>query len=140
MNRLDLLSGGPPTPRRVPEAFLRAEIEAFPLASEKSFREDLVELDPKVPEDSKTGDLWRVCECQFAPHTGWSLDRLVAARDRGWFGPYACSQPIPMHAYLRALARSYLVARAGVTEMKESTGLTAVEVAHHYRWLTLALP
>jgi hypothetical protein len=139
MNRAQLLSGGTPTPRRVPEAFLRAEIAAFPLASEKSFLQALVELDPKFPEESKTGDLWRECECQFAPHTGWSLDRLVAARDRGWFGP-SMRGIVPMHVYLSALARSYLVPRAGVTEMNESTDLTAVDVPHHYRWLTLALP
>ena len=124
----------------MPEAFLRAEIAAFPLASETSFRESLLELDPRIAEESRTGRLWRACEGQFAPHTGWSLDRLVAARDRGWFGPQARGQPVPMHLYLETLARSHLVPRAGVTEIEESTDLTALDAVEHYRWLTLALP
>jgi hypothetical protein len=129
-----------PTPRRVPEPFLRAEIAAFPLASETSFRNGLMELDPRVAEKSKTGKLWRECEHQFAPHTGWSLDRLVTARDRGWFGLGPSGQPVSMHAYLRTLARSHLVPRAGVTEIEESTDMTALDAVEHYRWLTLALP
>ncbi len=131
-----------PTPRRVPEAFLRAEISAFPLASEASFRMSLVELDPAVKENTRTDKLWRECERQLAPHTGWSLDRLVAARDRGWFGaePLASGRPVSMHDYLRALARSHLSGRAGVTEIGESTDLTALDKADHYRWLTFALP
>lgn len=129
-----------PTPRRVPEPFLRAEIAAYPLASEKSFQEGLVELDPQITQKSKTGNLWRACESQFAPHTGWSLDRLVAARDRGWFGPYPRNHPIPLHGYLSALVRSHLVPRAGVTEIEASTNLTALDAADHYRWLTLTLP
>jgi hypothetical protein len=87
MQQPDSLCTTTPLPRRVPEPFLRAEITAFPLASETAFREGMVELDPQLAKDSKTGKLWRACEGQFAPHTGWSLERLVAARDRGWFGP-----------------------------------------------------
>jgi hypothetical protein len=121
-----------------------------------SFREAVIELDPRVLVDagpaaaavpgldtqrlSKTAKLWRACEGQFAPHTGWSLDRLVAARDRGWFGPHPRGRRVSMHAYLRTLARSHLVPRAGVTEIEQSTSLTALDAADHYRWLTLALP
>lgn len=140
MPQTNPLFAATPTPRRVPEPFLRAEIAVFPLASETSFREGVVELDPQVAKDSQTGKLWRACEGQFAPHTGWSLERLVAARDRGWFGPRPRSQPIPMHKYLYALARGHLVPRAGVTEIEESTDLTALDAADHYRWLTLTLP
>jgi hypothetical protein len=129
-----------PTPRRVPEPFLRAEIATYPLASETSFQEGLLKLDPQVTKNSKTGNLWRACEHEFAPYTGWSLDRLVAARDRGWFGSKSRLQPIPMHKYLRALARDHLVPRAGVTEIEESTTLTTLDAADHYRWLTLTLP
>lgn len=129
-------------PRRVPEPFLRAEVAAFPLASEESFRAGLVALDPQFSEGSKTGRLWRDCESLLAPHTGWSLDRLVAARDRGWFGPRprGARQALPMHDYLRALARSHLVQRAGVTMIEENTDLTTLDAADHYRWLTLTLP
>jgi hypothetical protein len=129
-----------PPPRRVPEPFLRAEISAFPLGSEESFRACLVELDPQL--SSKTGLLWRACEDHLAPHTGWSLDRLVAARDLGWFGPNlrGGGKPVAMLAYLRALARSHLIPRAGVTGIEESTDLSALDAADHYRWLTLTLP
>ena len=120
MSRNDLSATVNPASRRVPEPYLRAEIAAFPLASEESFRARLVELDPKLGEINKTKELWRACESQFAPHTGWSLDRLVAARDRGWFGkkPAGTEKPVPLHAYLRNLARSHLIPRAGVTEIE----------------------
>lgn len=142
LEKLPPPSAGTPSPRRVPEPFLRAEIAAFPLASEESFREGLVELDPRLADGGKTVKLWRACEGRLAPHTGWSLDRLVAARDRGWFGqsPRPEGEPMPMHDYLRNLACSHLSARAGVTAIEESTDLAALDAADHYRWLTFTLP
>ncbi len=141
----DLSATVTPTPRRVPEPYLRAEIAAFPLASEESFRRALLELDPQLPEplygeENPTRQLWRACENQFAQHTGWSLDRLVSARDLGWFGSRDQRVPMTMHDYLRNLARSHLVPRAGVTEIEESTDLSALDANDHYRWLTLTLP
>ena len=129
-----------PIPRRIPDPYLRAEIAAFPLASEEAFRSALLELDPQLAKEGKTRNLWRACESHFAQHTGWSLDRLITARDRGWFGSQPSQEPVPMHRYLRALARSHLVPRAGVTEMEESTELSALDATVYYRWLTLALP
>ena len=144
----DLSSNIVPTPRRVPEQYLRAEISAFPIASDESFRSAMLELDPRLPEplpeppDKKnpTRELWRACESLYAPHTGWSLDRLVAARDLGWFGGSPSLKPIFMQAYLRNLARSHLMARPGVTEIEERTELSAIDAHDHYRWLTFALP
>lgn len=142
----DLSSNIIPTPRRVPEPYLRAEIAAFPLASEEAFRHAALELDPRLPKppgkhgDDATRQLWRACEDRFAQHTGWSLDRLVAARDLGWFGDRDRRVPIAMHDYLGNLARSHLMPRAGVTEIEESTELSALDAHDHYRWLTLALP
>jgi len=129
-----------PVPRRVPEAYLRAEIAAYPLGGETAFRQALLELDPQLREDGATRALWRACEAQFAPHTGWSLDRLVSARDRGWFGAQGDGRAVPLHRYLRTLACSHLVPRAGVTEILASTDLSALDAAAHYRWLTIALP
>jgi hypothetical protein len=136
----DLPSAATLPAKRIPGPYLRAEIAAFPLASEESFRDALLELDPQLGEGNRTRSLWRACESQFAPHTGWSLDRLVSARDRGWFGLQNNQKPVPMHCYLRALARSHLVARAGVTEIEESTELSALDAVTHYRWLTITLP
>lgn len=129
-----------PTPRRLPEAYLRAEIAAFPVAGEASFRACLLELDPELPSDDPTRVVWRACEDFLAPHTGWSLDRLISARDRGWFGPQPHSRRVPMHDYLCALARSHLDPRAGVSHVKSSDELSALDAVGHYRWLTLALP
>ncbi len=142
MPHIDSSATSTPPPRRVPESFLRAEIAAFPLASEESFRAGLITLDPLLGKDNKTGELWRLCESRLAPHTGWSLDRLIAARDRGWFGQISRgdAQAIPMHIYLRTLARNHLSLRAGVTEIEESTDFTALDAADHYRWLTFTLP
>ena len=144
----DLSSNIVPTPRRVPEQYLRAEISAFPIASDESFRSAILELDPRLPKPlpeppnkkNPTRELWRACESLYAPHTGWSLDRLVAARDLGWFGGSPSLKPISMQAYLRNLARSHLMARPGVTEIEERTELSAIDAHDHYRWLTFALP
>lgn len=134
-----------PTPRRVPEPYLRAEIAAFPLTSEVAFRCSVLELDPLLSENTcGTHKLWRACESQLTPHTGWSLDRLVAARDRGWFGARTSAseqpKPISLHVYLRKLACDYLMRRAGVTEIEQNTELSALDTAAHYRWLTISLP
>jgi len=129
-----------PTSHRVPEAYLRAEISAFPLVGEEAFRCSVIELDPKIPADSLTHKLWQSCESLFAQHTGWSLDRLIAARDRGWFGTYAQQQSVPIHRYLKTLACSHLVRRAGITEIEESTEISALDAAAHYHWLTITMP
>ncbi len=142
MTTNDLLNASTLPPKRIPEPYLRAEIAAFPLSSEESFRSALLELDPQLGEDNRTRNLWRACENQFAPHTGWSLDRLVSSRDRGWFGLQSdhMPMPVPMHRYLRSLAGSHLVARGGVTEIEESTELSSLDATTHYRWLTITMP
>jgi len=136
-----------PTPRRIPEAYLRAEISAFPLVGEEAFRCSLIELDPNIsvnPDTHKgtpTYQLWRSCEVLLAQHTGWSLDRLIAARDRVWFDSNDHRRkPVPLHRYLKSLARAHLVPRAGVTEIEESTELSALDAAAHYHWLTITMP
>lgn len=129
-----------PSPRRVPEAYLRAEIAAFPLVSEEAFHCPLIELDPGVSKDSLTHQLWSSCESSLAQHTGWSLDRLIAARDRSWFDTYAMRSSVPLHRYLKTLACNHLVRRAGVTEIEESTELSALDATAHYHWLTISMP
>ena len=62
-----------PTPRRIPEPYLRAEVATFPLTSEEAFDSTLLELHPGL-EDPATSLLWRACEDRLAQHTGWSLD------------------------------------------------------------------
>ena len=129
-----------PIPRRVPEGYLRAEISAFPLTSDESFRTCLLDLDPQLEPGGATRDIWRACETLLAPHTGWSLDRLVAARDHGWFGLSQERRKVRIHDYLTSLATSFLEPRAGITQLKGVVGSSLLESASQYRWLTLAIP
>lgn len=140
MSSVDLSSVVSPIPRRVPEAYLRAEIASFPLTSEASFHTPLLKLDPMLAEDGRTRRLWRACEDMLAQHTGWSLDRLVAARDRGWFGRKDIRHDVPMRDYLRALARSHLIPRAGVTQIEAGANHATLDAANQYRWLTFTMP
>lgn len=131
------------SPRRTPEAFLRAEVAAFPLASEASFRLHLTSLDPAL--QGKTKDLWRACEQRLAEHAGWSLDRLVSVRDEMWFGERAprsgeAAGEMRLHEYLTSLANAHLERRGGVTRVAERPGETTLDAEGHHRWLTFALP
>jgi hypothetical protein len=134
-----------PASKRVPEPYLRAEIAVFPIASEESFRHAIIKLDPLLKEPAQnqknpTRELWRACESEYAQHTGWSLDRLVSARDLGWFGAHAVNQPVPMQQYLFRLARTHLMPRAGYTGLKAGTELSSLDIHDRYRWLTFSLP
>ena len=132
--------------KRIPEPYLRAEIAAFPLTSEEAFRCCLLELDPQFGKDATdntlTQKLWRACEEMLAPHTGWSLDRLISARDRGWFGlkDERNPEPVSIYRYLGVLAHSHLAQRAGVTRIREGTEFSAIDAMTHYHWLTLTMP
>lgn len=139
-------------PQRVPDAYVRAEVAAFPLTSEVAFRGAMTELDPLLDGGgtAPTRELWRDCEKALSEHaSGWSLDRLVALRDFFWFGwPRALAarqrarrpRPVTMHRYLRHLAEVHLEARPGVTHVVENTELRSLDAVTHYRWLTFALP
>ena len=61
-------------PRRVPDAYIRAEVAAFPLTSELAFWNAMTELAPSLDEslgggaDAPTRDLWRDCEKALSEH------------------------------------------------------------------------
>src|SRR3712207_7560403 len=83
----------------------------------------------------------------FRSHAGgWSLDRLIMARDFFWFGAVpgrrrlSTLQPVSLLRYLRKLAGSFLESRPGVTEVVQSYDANAFDASIHYRWLTFALP
>lgn len=131
-------------PRRTPEAYVRAEVAAFPLSAQSAFETALTELDPSLATPA-TAKLWRDGEEMLVEHaSGWSLDRIVAVRDRSWFGEPAPEDrrdaPVPLHRYLRRLARDHLHRRAGLTEIRSGTSFEPHDAAAHYRWLTFALP
>ncbi|WP_158627209.1 hypothetical protein [Corallococcus sp. AB045] len=137
-------------PRRVPEAYVRAEVASFPLTSLQAFRSAVTELVPSL--DSEDGEptwaLWRECEKGLSEHaSGWSLDRIIAVRDAFWFPSrghvshrQAPRQGVSMFHYLRNLADTHLERRPGVTVIFQGTGAEAVEALTHYRWLTFAMP
>jgi hypothetical protein len=135
-------------PRRVPEAYVRAEVASMPLASEEAFHEAITELRPSLEETSrggrKTKNLWRQCERLLSEHaSGWSLDRLIAIRDFFWFNRepqlYVRDQPgTSLHHYLRRLATLHVSSRPGVTEIARAGNF--FDATTHYRWLTFAMP
>ncbi len=147
-------------PRLVPDAYVRAEVAAFPLTSEVAFRNSLTELAPMLGDgaasggqrrrDDPTRALWRECERTLSEHaSGFSLDRLIALRDFFWFSwPRGRSEPrrtrrpaaVPMHRYLQHLAQVHLEARPGATEVVQSLEAATLDAVTHYRWLTFALP
>ena len=89
---------------------VEAELAAFPIASEASFRTPLVFLDPVT---SRQKDLWRAAERDILLSIpSVPLDEFVAIRDRVWFGPcpdrVGIQARIPLGRYLRRLAEQYL--------------------------------
>lgn len=133
------------TPGRVPEGYLHAEIASFPLASETAFRSALVALDPTLADGSPTRALWRVCEAQTADHTSWSLDRLVAIRDRTWFDTGSArtgerAAAVSMTTYLRNLARTHFEPAPGLTFVAQPDGDAGPDPEMRRRWLSFALP
>ncbi|HEY0094193.1 MAG TPA: hypothetical protein VGB96_07710, partial [Archangium sp.] len=136
-------------PRRVPEAYVRAEVACFPLTHLEAFRRSVMVLEPWLEGRSgqPTRELWRECEKSLSEHaSGWSLDRLIAVRDVFWFsqpkgaGARRKGQAVSLGGYLRHLAQTHLEPRSGLTEVAQGTAAETVEALSHYRWLTFALP
>jgi hypothetical protein len=144
------------TPRRVPEPYVRAEIATFPLTSPEAFESRITVLDPTLEEGDivdrdVTGDarerptraLWRACEERLVPHAGgWSLDRLVAARDYTWFtgDDEGGSAAVPMHRYLRHLAHIHVEKQRGLAEVHREEVANELDALAHYRWLSFSVP
>lgn len=145
-------SGLPLTPRRAPEAYVRAEIASFPLVSLEAFRHAIEILDPTLgasgdDPDECTGKLWAACEDALEQHaSGWSLDRLIHARDFFWFGckpgsPKSATRcAISMRSYLLLLNETFLEPYPGTTMLRHSFDTNSFDASLHYRWLTFALP
>lgn len=149
MNDTQSSIGASLAPRRVPEAYVRAEIASYPLVSLTAFRRAIVELNPELDDDrgGRTRKLWMECEESLSQHaSGWSLDRLVIARDFFWFGAVPGRRRlstlglVSLLRYMRNLASSFLEPRPGLTEIVQSYDANAFDASIHYRWLTFALP
>jgi hypothetical protein len=134
--------GGLP-PRLTPEAYVRAEVASFPLVDKSAFQEGIIELAPAIDEDPRMQRLWHACEKGMSKH-GWSLDRLLAIRDYFWFWDRGlrrqAKRPVPLHRYLRNLAKVHLEREYGVTEIAHHEATNTFDAFAHYRWLSFALP
>ena len=89
----------------IPLDHVIAELAAFPLAGEAALQLAITALDARL--QGKTGTLWRAAEHSAVGHfPGFSVDEVVAIRDRSWFGSKRGEVPLqPLHRYLAGLAR-----------------------------------
>lgn len=130
----------------IPFEHVEAELAAFPLASEASFRLGTASLDPLISCNDK---LWRDAE----KHVLNALpsvpsDEAVAIRDKLWFDSSHPAQtnykPVPLLEYLRRLAESYLDERGWPIEVatseEDTRGRTAPNARLRWSWMCRALP
>src|ERR1044071_6709687 len=88
----------------IPMDHVQAEVAAFPLASEAAFTLGPTELQHDL--GGETAALWRQAENAWLAHfPGYSLDEVVALRDRLWFRD---GHSVPLHRYLKQLAGMFL--------------------------------
>lgn len=136
------------TPRlaTIPFEHVEAELAAFPFASEASFHLGISSLNPLI---SRQDELWRAAE-KHVLNTLPSVppDEAVVIRDKLWFDSsnpnQAISKPVPLHEYLRRLARSYLDKRGRPVEVfapeADTRGRAAPEARLRWSWMCRALP
>ena len=129
----------------IPFEHVEAELAAFPIASEASFRSSPVHLDPVT---SNQKELLRAAERDIlAALPSVPLDEFVTIRDRVWFGPCPDSigvQPrIRLVHYLCQLSEQYLD-RLGRTVDRSShpirDGGPSPRARLRWSWLCRALP
>lgn len=138
---------GAPRLATIPFEHIEAELAAFPLASEASFRLGTASLDPLVSSNDK---LWRAAE-KHVLNTLPSVppDEAVAIRDKLWFDSsnnpnQTVTNPVPLLEYLRRLAESYLDAHGRPVEVATSDadtrGRAGPEARLRWSWMCRALP
>jgi hypothetical protein len=130
----------------IPFEHVEAELAAFPLASEASFHLGTPSLDPLV---SRKDELWRAAEKHIL-NTLPSVppDEAVIIRDKLWFDSSnldpEITKTVPLHKYLRRLARSYLDKHGRPVELAASEidtrGRAAPEARLRWSWMCRALP
>jgi hypothetical protein len=130
----------------IPFEHVEAELAAFPLASEASFRLGTASLDPLVSNNDR---LWRDAE-KYVLNTLPSVppDETVVIRDKLWFDSsnptHIISKPVPLVEYMRRLAESYLDAHGRPVDVAASDadarGRAAPEARLRWSWMCRALP
>ena len=135
------------TPRSatIPFEHVEAELAAFPLASEASFRLGVSLLDPLI---SRNDSLWRAAEKHLI-HTLPSIppDETVAIRDNLWFNSsnynLEIGNSVLLHNYLKRLAESYIDSNGRPIQDSseiDSQGIVGPEARLRWSWLCRALP
>jgi hypothetical protein len=130
----------------IPFEHVEAEMAAFPLASEASFRLGRTSLNPDV---SNSDLLWRDAEKEIMEALpSVHLEEASAIRDRLWFHNTLDSnqilQPVRLVTYLQQLAASYLDERGRPIDLATSDSSSKEGVGSEARlrwcWMCRALP
>jgi hypothetical protein len=131
----------------IPIEHVIAEIAAFPLASIASLELCSAALDPRIT--GGTMALWRRAEAALVTgFPAFSLDEVAALRDRIWF-PDGSDLSIPLHRYLRSLARSFLTDVGSEAHPclpptdrweRSNPDIHGALARSAWRWMSLALP
>jgi hypothetical protein len=129
----------------IPFEHVEAELAAFPLASESSFRLCITSLDPLI---SKNDKLWQNAE-KHVLNTLPSIppDETVAIRDKLWFNSsnqdVEITKSVSLFDYLKRLAESYLDSNGRPSQDTSETdfhGYVGPEARLRWSWLCRALP
>lgn len=121
----------------IPFEHIEAELAAFPLVSETSFRHNASTLNPLISRDDR---LWRAAEKEvIGAIPSLPLDEAVAVRDKLWFGRADKSknyETVSLARYLRSLAESYLDSngRPFETNGRDSSDGQSVGPEGRLRW------
>lgn len=128
----------------IPFEHVEAELAAFPLASEASFRLGMTSLDPLVCKNDK---LWREAE-KYVLNALPAVppDETVLIRDKLWFNSSAPDQidyrPIDLLKYVKRLANSYLDNQGNPLQDENISGNGSVgpEARLRWSWMCRSLP
>ena len=129
----------------IPFEHIEAELAAFPIASESSFRSPPVFLDPVTNQEK---GLWHAAERDvLASIPAVPLDEFVAIRDRLWFGripePNVARSRISLVDYLRRLSEQYLDPQGRPVDQSlpsAGKGSPSPQARLRWSWLCRALP
>ena len=129
----------------LPIDHLVAEVSAYPIATESSFRLGLIQLNGRF-DDARSRQLWREAENSLLKsNPSISVDELVGIRDRIWFSnsKFQDNTPIPLSSYVHGLAeRSLHLHQESLPSDAQSNNhkMTAPRFRQAWRWMKFALP
>ncbi len=133
----------------IPLDHVVAEIAAFPFASIAALELCPVRLDPCLNNDDPTSSLWRRAEVALlGGFPAFSVDEIVALRDRLWFGN-RFEGATALHHYLRHLAANFLSHHGPAAYPnlpsadrwdRADPNVQAPLARRAWRWLSLAMP